>query len=153
MWQTTYRDSRVGGASPIGLIIALFDRLVGDLTRAADAIRKGEIERRCRETNHALLVIAQLESWLDRERGGEAARQLALFYAQIRASLMQASVELRAERLDEQVASILNVRSSWQVLDASQTPQEVANTASSRAFEASHGVSYGSSGRSFSQSA
>jgi flagellar protein FliS len=151
MWQSTYRDSRVGGASPIGLVIALFDRLAADLTQVAAAIQEGDIERRCRETNHALLVLAQLESWLDRDKGGEAAQQIALFYSQIRARLMQASIEQRAEPLREQIVSILDVRGSWQLLDTSPAAPEGKNTSASRLFEI--GDSGQGGGRGFSRSA
>ena len=150
-WQTTYRNSQVGGASPIGLVIALFDRLVADLTRAADAIRSSDIERRCREINHALVVIGQLESWIDRNKGGDAAQQLEVFYAQIRARAMQASLEQRPELLEEQIASILNVRTSWQQLDSSPGVP-APGYASSTAF-AANGETRSAGGRVFSQSA
>lgn len=149
MWQSTYRDSRVGGASPIGLIIALFDRLVADLTRAADAIRKGDIELRCRETNHALLVLGQLESWLDYNKGGDSARQIALFYSQIRAQLVQASLQQRAELLEEQIVSIVDVRSAWQLLDSSPAPQQDGMAGASRLFEVGTGGYPPDSRRSF----
>ena len=61
----SYRRVAIAGATTIGLMIALFDTLVGDLRRAAAALRKGDIETRCREMNHAALVISQLESWID----------------------------------------------------------------------------------------
>lgn len=113
-----YRTSSIAGAGPIGLILALFDRLSGDLSRAAVAIRNGDIEARCREINHALIILTQLESWVDREKGGEPARQLAIFYAQIRSMALQASMSQKPELLEKKVTEILNVRSSWQLLDS-----------------------------------
>jgi flagellin-specific chaperone FliS len=65
--ELSYRRSAIEGASPIGLMIALFDTLVGDLRRAAFALRKNDIETRCRELNHATLVLGQLNEWIDPE--------------------------------------------------------------------------------------
>jgi flagellar protein FliS len=113
----SYRKSAIEGASSIGLMIALFDTLVGDFRRAADALRKSDIETRCRELNHATLVLGQLENWLDIKSGGESAATLARFYAYLRAKMMQAAVTQSATLLEAQIDMILHVRSAWQQLD------------------------------------
>ena len=84
--ELSYRKSAIEGASSIGLIIALFDTLAGDLRRAAAAIRKNDIEERCKQLDHASLVLGQLESWVDLEKGGDSAQFLAQFYAYLRAT-------------------------------------------------------------------
>ena len=115
--ELSYRKSAIEGASSIGLIIALFDTLAGDLRRASAAIRKGDIEKRCKELDHASLVLGQLESWVDREKGGDSAQTLAQFYGYLRAQMMEASVSQSAAVLDAQIEMILHVRSAWQKLD------------------------------------
>jgi flagellar protein FliS len=123
--ELSYRKSAIEGASSIGLIIALFDTLAGDLRRAAAAIRKNDIEKRCKELDHASLVLGQLASWVDVEKGGESAQTLAQFYAYLRATMMEASVTQSAALLDTQIDTILQVRSAWQKLDtAPQEPEE-----------------------------
>jgi flagellar protein FliS len=114
----TYRKSSIAGATTIGLIIALFDTLVGDFRRAAIALRDGDIERRCKELNHAALVLGQLESWVDLENGGESARTMARFYAFLRAKMLEASAKKSAQVLEAQIELILHVRSAWQQLDS-----------------------------------
>jgi len=79
--RSSYRESNVRGASPVRLVIALYEQAIEDLRRAVIALEKGAIEVRTREINHALLVIAQLQSSLNMERGGEVARNLACFTA------------------------------------------------------------------------
>jgi len=121
--ELSYRKSAIEGASSIGLIIALFDTLAGDLRRAAAAIRKNDIEKRCKELDHASLVLGQLASWVDMDKGGESAQALAQFYAYLRATTMEASVTQSATLLDTQIDTILQVRSAWQKLDnAAQGP-------------------------------
>jgi flagellar protein FliS len=117
--ELSYRKSSIAGASPIGLMIALFDTLAGDFRRAALALRNNDIETRCKELNHAILVIGQLESWIDLDNGGESAKDLARFYAFLRAKMMEAAGTKSAEVLENQIEMILGVRGAWQQLDAS----------------------------------
>ncbi len=115
--EMSYRKTAIVGASPIGLMIVLFDTLVGDLRRASGALRKSDIEARCKELNHAALVIGQLESWVDLKNGGESAESLSRFYAYLRAKMLEAAVNKSAAILDNQIEMILHVRSAWQQLD------------------------------------
>ena len=115
--ELSYRKSAIEGASSIGLMIALFDTLAGDLRRAAAAIRKNDIEKRCKELDHASLVLGQLESWVDMDKGGESSQTLVQFYGHLRAQMMEASVSQSAAVLDAQIEMILHVRSAWQKLD------------------------------------
>jgi flagellar protein FliS len=115
--QRSYQMSAIQGASSIGLIIVLFDTLVDDLRRGAAALRKNDIETRCRELNHASQVLGQLESWLDLEKGGESAQTLTRFYAYLRAKMMEAAVSNSAEILETLIDMVLHVRSAWQKLD------------------------------------
>lgn len=120
--EATYRNCSVGGASTIGLMIALLDALVRDLRRAADAIHRDDIEGRCRELDHALLVIGQLESWADVKNGGEPARRLSVFYRYLRVKLMEASIRQSGSLLEALMETVLHVRSKWQLLDSAAAP-------------------------------
>lgn len=117
--EMSYRKTAIAGASPIGLMIVLFDTLVGDFRRASGALRKNDIEARCKELNHAALVLGQLESWVDVKNGGEPAEALARFYQYLRSKMMEASINKSAAVLDNQIEMILHVRSAWQQLDVS----------------------------------
>jgi flagellar protein FliS len=126
--QLSYQRSAIEGASPIGLVVVLFDTLAGDLRRAAAALRKDDIETRSKELSHAALVLGQLESWIDPQTGAESAQVLSRFYADLRAKMMQAAVTKSAVVLDTQVDMILHVRSAWQQLDTAP-PQPADNPA------------------------
>ena len=82
--ELAYRKTALGGASGFGLLIALYDTLAGDLRRAAEAERSNDLEERGRQVNHALLILAHLEEWIDRGPGGELAEQLRGFYRSLR---------------------------------------------------------------------
>lgn len=133
--ELTYRRSSIAGASAIGLMIALFDTLAGDLRRAATALRKNDIETRCKELNHGTLVLGQLESWVDLKNGGESAQTLSRFYAYLRAKMMEAAITKSAKLLETQIDMLLHVRSALQQLDASP-PQGAEMPAEGRAEQA-----------------
>lgn len=151
--EVAYRNSSISGASPIGLLLALFDRMSADLGRAAVAIRNNDIESRCNEINHALIILGQLESWVDLEKGGDAARQLAGYYTYVRAKILEASANQSTEILAALIESILNVRSSWQRLDA--TAAEEPATLNRTFVSSSAAAAYGTQAEAvrFSQSA
>jgi flagellar secretion chaperone FliS len=112
--EMAYRKTAIGGASGFGLLVALYDTLAGDLRRAAQAERSSDIEKRTRELNHALLVVAYLEEYVERGSGGKLADHLVAFYRTLRRKTIEAQVKRSAEILEEQMAQVLKVREIWQ---------------------------------------
>jgi len=108
-----YQSSAIQGATPIELVILLYDAVIQDLGRALAAMRSGEIERRTTEVGHALLVLQQLQGTLDFERGGSAARQFEQFYNLVRAKLLEAQMRGSPELLREQLCYLSEVRECW----------------------------------------
>jgi flagellar secretion chaperone FliS len=126
-----YSQNNVQGASPLGLVVALYDTILRDLRRASDAIARGDIEKRTFELNHALRVIAELENVLDFERGGDPAKRLKSFYVTTRGMILNASVKNSREDLSQLWEIFATVRKAW-----SQAEQKMkkAGEAASQAF-------------------
>jgi flagellar biosynthetic protein FliS len=116
--ELAYRRTAAEGSSGFGLLIALYDTLAGNLNRAAEAQRRNDVQERCLELNHALLVIGYLEDWIDRKSGGDLAKKLAAFYSNLRGKLIEAQAMQSAEILEQQMAVILSIRGTWQDLEA-----------------------------------
>jgi flagellar protein FliS len=112
--ELTYRKTALGGASGFGLMMALYDTLAGDLRRAAEAERRGDIERRCRQASHALLIVWHLEDWIDRGAGGELAELLKGFFKSLRRRIIEAQAKRSPEILEEEMARVLEIRAVWQ---------------------------------------
>jgi flagellar secretion chaperone FliS len=117
---TAYRKVAAEGASGIGLLIALFDTLAGNLRKAAVAQRSNNFETRCREMAHAFMVIGYLESGLRESPGGELADQLTFFYAALRARLIEAQVKQSADILEQEMAKVLKLRGNWQQVEVNR---------------------------------
>jgi flagellar protein FliS len=111
--RTLYREAAVRGASPVRLVICLYEQAIEDLRRAVIALEKGDIEGRTRGINHALMVIGQLQGSLDMQRGGEVARNLYWFYNIVRNSLAEAQLKQSARILEQQVSQLVLIYEAW----------------------------------------
>ena len=127
-YRKTAAASSGGG---LGLLIALYDTLAGDLRRMAEAERGDDLVRRCREANHALLVIGCLEDWVTRGSSGELADQLTAFYGSLRRNLIRAQTQRSPELIEEQMAQVLKLREAWQAIELRVPAQEPAAPSSS----------------------
>jgi flagellar secretion chaperone FliS len=107
----------VQGATPLGLVVALYDTILRDLRRASDAIEHDDIEKRTFEMNHALRVIAELENVLDFERGGRAARQLKNFYAVTRGMILDAGIRNNQAAVSQLIEIFGTMRHAWNESD------------------------------------
>lgn len=108
-----YAAASAAGASPIGLVVRLYETIIGDLGRAITAVRDNDIERRTSELQHALAVIGQLQGCLDMEHGGEPARILDRFYDLSRSRIIHAQVRHSGKILEEAMRDFLLLRDAW----------------------------------------
>jgi len=112
-----YLRAAAAGASPVGLVILLYERLITDLTRAVAAMEKGDMETRVAQINHAFLILGQLEGSLDSRQAPEAARTQALFYSVARAKILEAHIKSNRQMLEEQIVLFNDVRAAWEQVD------------------------------------
>ena len=133
----TYREAAVAGASPVRLVILLYEQAIEDLRRALAAQNNGNIEARTREMNHAILVLGYLEATLDKAQGGGVAENLQRFYQQLRAGVMEAQARQSPSLLERQISMLMEVRDSWLEVERQLMPAQVqAETRSSADWSA-----------------
>jgi flagellar protein FliS len=111
---TVYRQMEVETASPVELVIMLYDALVRDLKLVIAAIRVQDIEERVKQSNHGFDVLQELELMLDFENGGSTAKELARVYSYVRAKLMESQFKLDPAIVERQIEFILQLREAWQ---------------------------------------
>ena len=109
----TYRENAVRSATPIELVVILFDTVLDDMRRAAAAAKAGDIEERAAAIRHAMLVLQQLQGTLDFEKGGPVARQFEQFYNLVRAKLLEAQLRNSPELMQQQIQFMSEVRGCW----------------------------------------
>lgn len=101
----------------MGLVIMLYEQAVQDLQRALEAMKENDIQRRAVEMDHAIRVLGQLQGTLDKEQGGEIARNLERFYELTRASMITAQTQLSPEILRKRIGDLLELREAWIEVD------------------------------------
>jgi flagellar protein FliS len=121
--QLSYREAAVRGASPVGLVVLLYEQVIEDLRRALAAFARGDIEARTREINHALLVIGHLQATLDKNSGGQVAVDLERFYQQVCAGLVQAQCAQSPTALEQQISHLMQVHEAWSEVQRAGTAQ------------------------------
>ena len=108
-----YRESAVQSASPVRLVVLLYEQIVQDLQRALNALERNDIEQRSREMDRALAIVGQLQATQDLEHGGEVAKNLEHFYTLLRASLLEARINASKTILETQITNLLSLREAW----------------------------------------
>jgi flagellar biosynthetic protein FliS len=112
-----YRQTSARGSNPVGLVVKLYDAILEDFRRAGEAIRAEDIERRTSAFNHALLIIAELESVLDHDRGGSVAQQLRGFYSVTRAMIVEANIQSSLAKTEKLAELFVPLKQAWQVVE------------------------------------
>jgi flagellar protein FliS len=120
--QQSYREGTVQGASPVQLVVRLYEQLIEDLRQAAMAIERNEIERRTKRINHAILVIGHLQSPLDFANGGKVAQDLDHFYNVVRQNLVQVQFHPSKLVICQLITDLLAVREAWIEVERAENP-------------------------------
>jgi flagellar protein FliS len=115
---STYRQLAIQSATPVGLVVMLYDGAISALQRAIGAIERRDTEKRCAHLSRALAIIVYLEGVLNLERGGEIAGNLRRFYAHARTRVLQASVRNSQAILSVLVQQFSTLRDAWQQIEA-----------------------------------
>ncbi|MGH9680424.1 MAG: flagellar export chaperone FliS [Candidatus Acidiferrales bacterium] len=116
-----YRESAVRGASPVGLIVILYEEVLRTLRKAQRAIQQKDIEGRTMALSHVLDIVGHLQSTLDFERGGEVASNLSRFYNVVRAKILEANIHSNIEILELLSKEFSLFINTWQQVDSAVT--------------------------------
>jgi flagellar protein FliS len=122
--KSVYREIDIQGATPLQLVVALYDAILQDIRGAIAAQKHNDIEERTAQVKHCLLVVAQLQGRLDFERGGEVAKNLDRFYSAVRGKLLEASIKASADAFGAIADMVVTVRSAWNEAATEQLRQQ-----------------------------
>jgi len=120
--EVQYRQTAATGSDGLSLLIALYDTLAGDLRRGADAERSNNIGERCKQLNHALLVIGFLENQVNKGTEGDLYQMLIAFYGRLRRRIIESQAKRLPEILEQEMAQVLKIRATWQKLQMRSEP-------------------------------
>lgn len=117
----TYQTQQIMTASPAKLVAMLFDRAIGSLKEAVEAIGRGDIEARCRANKRATEIVYHLYMTLDLERGGEIAANLKNLYGFALRKLPEVDFKNDPQAAEDVIRLLEPLRRSWHEL-AEQGP-------------------------------
>ena len=141
--RTAYRENDARGATSLRLVVLLHDQIIQDLTQAAHAFDHNDIELRTKMLNHAILVIAYLQSPLDFVRGGKVAKDLERFYNHLRQSLVQVQFFPSAKGIREHITDVQALRAAWIEVDRAELAASKDESSAASPIPATPGVAAG----------
>mgnify|MGYP003576456337 FL=1 len=121
IYQTVDLNSRVGGATPHGLVELLYDDLLLALRQAAFAMERGQHERKSERVTRALSVLFALEGGLDFAKGGEVAASLSSLYRGARERVTRASIANDAQTVRDVAEGIAEIAAAWKQIGLAAT--------------------------------
>ena len=128
---STYQEHSLDGASPVDLIVALYDGIIRFLYAAIAAVELGDVNGRRAAVKRALAILIHLQTRLRMDVGGRSAEVLSEFYASIFAVILQASLSASAQRFEDAISFVRSVRDAWKQVaaESSRTPPAISGKA------------------------
>jgi flagellar protein FliS len=120
--QQSYREATVRGASPVELVVRLYEQVIEDLRQVSIAIEHNDIMLRTKRIKHAILIVGHLQSSLDFAKGGKVAKNLDNFYSAVRQSLVWVQFHPAKRGVTQLITDLLAVREAWIVVDRAERP-------------------------------
>ncbi len=123
-----YQTQQIMTASPAMLVFMLFEKAIGSLKEAVNAIENKEIEARWRANGRAMEIVFHLQMTLDMGKGGEVAANLDRLYSYILTRLPKVDIRNDVAAAKEVIGLLEPLRESWREL-AKQGEQPVKDAA------------------------
>lgn len=111
-----YQTQQIMTASPAMLVFMLYEKAIGCLMEAVQAIELNEIEARWRANGRAMEIISHLQLTLDTDKGGEVAANLDRLYSYMLNRLPKVDIRNDASAAREVIGLLEPMRDSWREL-------------------------------------
>lgn len=111
-----YQQQRIETASPLEIVLMLYDGAIRGIFQAKAMLQEGEIARKGEQLCKAVNIIAELRASLDTEKGGEVAILLDRLYDYLLDRLTQANLHDDPAILEECGGVLCELREGWKAL-------------------------------------
>lgn len=108
-----YRKSAVNGASPLELVVMLYDGALKSMAAGREAVVAGELEKQNEHLQKAQRIVFELMSCLDMARGGEVASNLLALYGYVINELVAGNVNDDPAAIDRAMKVMDDLRDGW----------------------------------------
>ena len=132
---TQYRTQQLMTASSAQRVAMLFDKAIGSLQEAIEAIGQGDIQGRWRANKRAMDIVASLASSLDMEQGGVIAAKLHDLYRFVLMRLVDVDIRNDPKPANEVIGLLSPLRESWHEIASSISTPLQPTSATDAALE------------------
>ncbi len=115
-----YKEVAIKTATPLQLVVILYDGAIQALTEAQEHINQRDIAGRARCINRSVAIISELQASLNFNVDGGIASSLDRLYNYMKQRIFKANIDQSVEPLSEVTMLLGNLRSAWNTL-ATQT--------------------------------
>lgn len=112
-YKATNIDSIVFEATPHKLIDMLFKGAKDALVQAVGAIERNDFDAKSKKISKAIEIILNLQTYLDKEKGGDVADNLNELYTYMSTTLIDANRSNDTAKLQEVVGLLETVADGW----------------------------------------
>ncbi len=123
-----YRKNSVNGASPLQLIVMLYDGALRNIEAGRVAMSHQDYTRQNQALQQAQKIVFELLACVDVAQGGEIAANLVALYEYVINKLVKANIEDNPEPLGHCAKVLGDLRQTWNELDT-QIRNEIAHAA------------------------
>ena len=117
----SYVQTQTTAATPLELVVMLYDAGVRHADAAHDAMVAGDIPVRRTAMNKLMAIVAELQNTLDLSRGGQVAKDLDDLYTYMTSRLITAVSEQDARPIDEVRRLLATLQEGWREIARTQT--------------------------------
>jgi flagellar protein FliS len=126
-----YQKGAVNGASPVQLVIMLYDGALRFMEAGKHSMLAKDLEKQNNNLQRAQKIIMELMTCLDMEKGGDIAKNLLALYSYTLDQLVQANIKDEAIGIDRSIKVFSELRESWSEIEKTTRvhPQDIADAA------------------------
>jgi flagellar secretion chaperone FliS len=111
--RTAYQQVEANGSNGVQLIVMLYDGAIRFLGEAKSCAESGDRRGKAAAISRTLSILAELQSTLRIEEGGELAKSLDGLYTYITERILDANLKGNATGLDEAIRLLRTLNSAW----------------------------------------
>ncbi len=128
-----YFEQVILSASPIELVLLMYQRAIASVSDAREHLREGRIRERAQAINKAYAILTELMVSLDANHAPELARNLRQLYCYMQERLVEANFQQKDAPLEETGRLLNTLADAWQQVPEKLATEDVAVGASDAA--------------------
>lgn len=115
-----YKKNAAIGASPVGLVVMLYDGALRFLDQGKRAMVQKNLEEQNRCLQRAQKIVAELMSSLNMNDGGDVAKNLLALYTYALTEIVNGNMEDSPTAIDNAARTLSELREGWAALERQQ---------------------------------